>query len=392
MKIVLLGRGTVGCLVMLRLMYDYGTMHELIWAYDPDIEPASVGEGSTINVTDYCGTYGKMTFEDFAEINAMPKLGIFKQNWGQQHDHFLHPFLLGGHGMHFNAVEFQKFIFERIKNDPCITHKVGNFAPEDFDADFVISCTGKPKIGDEHELLNHVPVNSCFVSQCPWEVPQTQWTLCIARPHGWVFGIPLENRISIGYLYNSNISTQAQVEQDVQNIFDEWKLEPATQRNIDFQNYKRIQNYTQRQMYTGVASFFTEPLEATSIGASLNAYEIGMNIVNNHWSIDKGQDELDTLINEIECIIALHYMAGSKFKSDFWEYAQELGTKKIENEINNKTKFSYMIKDIFRSTNIHDNLRRIESLKDAAEMWPYFSYKQQIHRLGIISKINSMLL
>jgi hypothetical protein len=87
--------------------------------------------------------------------------------------------------------------------------------------------------------------------------------------HGWVFGIPLQKRISIGYLYNDKISSLEEVKEDVKNTFKEYNLNPSKITNhIKFQSFYRKENFKNRIIYNGNASFFIEPLEATSTSMS----------------------------------------------------------------------------------------------------------------------------
>jgi hypothetical protein len=89
--------------------------------------------------------------------------------------------------------------------------------------------------------------------------------------HGWIFGIPLQKRVSIGYLYNDELSSLEEVKKDVQNVFKEYQLKPSEITNhIKFESFYRKQNFNSKVIYNGNSSFFLEPLEATSTHMSAN--------------------------------------------------------------------------------------------------------------------------
>jgi len=204
----------------------------------------------------------------------------------------------------------------------------------DVDADFVFDCSGKPSSYEDYNMSSTIPVNSTYITQCYWDYSKFQHTLTLARPHGWVFGIPLQNRCSIGYMYNSETSSLEDVKADVQNVFDEYKLTPSDTTNaFSFKNYSRRQNFTERIAYGGNASFFLEPLEATSIALmeqiQRNTYGLWWNI----YDVNTANTRYYHQVNEIEIMMALHYYAGSIFKTPFWDMAQEKATKKIEQAI-----------------------------------------------------------
>lgn len=216
-----------------------------------------------------------------------------------------------------------------------------NVSAHDVDADFIVDCTGKPVTYDSHHQSDYIPVNSVHVTQCYWDNPTFNYTLTIARPYGWVFGIPLANRCSIGYMYNKDINTLEEVMADVQNIFEEYKLKPSEITNsFSFKNYKRRSNIDGNTAFNGNASFFLEPLEATSF-STVDAINT---IIDRHWfhgaSLELSNQRYNDWIDANEAIIMLHYYVGSDFNTPFWDYAEERGRKCIENA---SPSFHYML-------------------------------------------------
>lgn len=387
MKLTIVGRGSVGCINVLHFLRY--TDWEIDWVYDSSISTTSVGEGTNLIVPRILDEYLTWDFNDLAEIGGTIKKGIFKENWGQQNKSFFHSFPLGHTGIHMNAVTLQDKIYSIIKDHPrvnLIDKNVKN--PENLDSNFVMMCTGSPKGLTDYVKRKYIPVNSCYVTQCYWEKPEFDYTLTIARPYGWVFGIPLQNRCSIGYLFNSDINNVNEVKNDVQHIFERFNLTPSdTTRTLHFDNYSRLNNFSNKIVYNGNASFFLEPLEATSLGTSDTVMRAAFDVWHGNITPELAQANYNNVISDTESMIAMHYMAGSAFNSDFWDYAVDLGEKNFLKNAENNTDFYDIIKGV--CTNFNAEMNRNE-IREVATWWPH-SYKKNIEGLGIHEMVNSII-
>ena len=73
--------------------------------------------------------------------------------------------------------------------------------------------------------------------------------------------------------------------------FDDFNLIPSTDTNsFSFNNYYRKQNFTDRVVYNGNASFFLEPMEATSVGCMDHIQRISWEIWNNNMDVNLAND------------------------------------------------------------------------------------------------------
>ena len=123
-------------------------------------------------------------------------------------------------------------------------------------------------------------------------------------------------------------------------------LKPSeTTNSFTFGNYFRKKNFSERIVYNGNASFFLEPLEATSIGVinriNRMAYDIWVNGLSQNEIEEKNTNYIDYL-TEIERMIMLHYYAGSIYNTPFWDHAKDLGLKCMI-ETKNDSKFKEML-------------------------------------------------
>lgn len=351
-RIAIIGKGTAGVLSALH-MSTYADKCEFDWYYDDAIPTQAVGEGSTLVLPKNLRDTINFGHFDLDKIDGSFKLGIYKKNWGGSGE-FMHPFRPPDISYHFNALKLQEFLFDKIKDR--FKHYSSNVDAKDVDADFVMDCSGKPSDYDEFETAEYIPVNSVHVTQCNWDYTRFQYTLAIARPYGWVFGIPLATRCSIGYMYNNNLNTLDEVKEDVLHVLKEFNLVGSKENSFSFNNYYRKQNFSNdgRIAYNGNASFFLEPLEATSIQMIDYIQRMAFDIWNNTITVDYANSRYHNLIREIRNMIMLHYSVGSKFNSPFWDYAIQQGREcvmsletdtRFREILNNLNNFNYNIED-----------------------------------------------
>ena len=371
-KIAIVGNGTAGILAATHFS-KWADNCEIELYYDPKIKPQSVGEGSTLQLPINLYESINFKYENLEEIDGSFKCGIRKIGWNGSGD-FMHHFSPPAVSYHFNAVKLQKYLLEKIRHKIRIVE--GNVIPDQIDSDFIMDCSGTPKNFDDFYISEHIPVNSVYVTQCFWDGPKFQHTLTIARPYGWVFGIPLQNRCSIGYMYNNTINTLEEVKQDVLDIFRDFNLIPSTYtNNFSFRNYFRKKNYTERVVYNGNASFFLEPMEATSIYTMDFIQRTSFDLWFNNHSIEQKNVQYNKLLNDIENMIAMHYFCGSIYKNSFWDFANDRG-KNCMNKALKDSDFVSMLNDVKNNTN---------SGPREYGTWPVESFRENLYNLDFFN-------
>ena len=386
-KIAIIGQGTAGCLAVSQLNMKYPNT-EVIWYHSPYIKAQSVGEGSILGFPQLLRESLDMGYKELKEIDGTFKHGIRKINWGGSGD-FIHPFPLNGCGLHFNANKFQKYVTEYFNFTTNIVEQHIK-SHNDIDADYIIDCTGTPKNFKETYISPYISVNAAHVTQCYWDYPKFDYTLTIARPYGWVFGIPLKNRCSIGYIYNSDISTLDEVKEDVKHIFEEYGLIPSeTTNSLSFKNYYRKENFTNRVAYNGNASFFLEPIEATSIGMAMDINDKAFDIIYNNKLPTVQNYKYLSYIKEIEHMISLHYLAGSKFNTEFWDFSLKKAISCFKNQTPENFKYLFNLSQEYQKNN------RINAyLQDSNysfSQWSVESYNIHLKEFDLNSKIYNII-
>jgi len=385
-KIAIIGKGTAGC--MASSFFTNYHPAQIDWYYDPDTPAQSVGEGSTLPFPTALFNELNIGYASLeVELRGSIKKGIRKIGYGGIGD-YLHEFPLGRSGVHFSADALQNLVPKILQQRGINIIEERVKSHDDIDADYIIDCSGKPNDFKEFHQAEYVLVNATLTEQFPCQGPLFDFTLTVARPYGWVFAIPLRDRVSIGYLYNDTLNSLDEVKVDMEAFKKEYRFENTTSQNaFTFNNYYRKNNFTDRVAYNGNASFFLEPLEATSVGMIEQINKYTDVILKKDFPIEAANSLYLGEIRAIEHMIMLHYYAGSKYDTPFWDLAKERGLASTKQLVGNNTFKTILSQALTNFTKPHFN----ELLKEEYGQWPAFSYLQNLKGLGITQRVDDLV-
>jgi len=387
-KLAIVGKGTAGSMAISYFSHFLREKGEIELYYDPNSPEQAVGEGTDLTFPKFLSDNLSLNSEDLKNVlEGTYKRGIRKIDYQGSGD-FMHTFPIGSSGIHFNATKFQELIFNKFKSQ--IKFSPTNLKSNlDIDATHIIDCSGRPNDYTEYHQSKNIPVNSSHIVQCYWEFPKFDYTLTIARPYGWVFLIPLQNRCSVGYLYNNTINNLEEIKTDIQTIFQKYNLIPSNKINsFSFNNYYKKENFTDRVSYNGNASFFLEPLEATSITNILKNIRYTSLLITGKVTKEELNKVYLENLEETEQMIMMHYFAGSKYNTPFWQYAYEKSLPCM-NKMTSNLKFKKIIKEGLYNLN-NPNLQP-QIYEPEFSTWQSPSFIQNISNLGILKNIINLM-
>lgn len=354
-RIAVLGRGTAGSLAASSVssLLPEGE-YELHHIYDSRIPVIGVGEGSWPTLVPQLRQLTKLPYETIQQrLKGTRKYGIAFEGWGRRNRDFIHYFSPQqvAYAYHLSADLLGDLLHEST-NAHHIDRKVLNITRVDGGAevefeggereryDLVFDARGFPRQHDpgQHIDISFIPTNKAIIRRCPAIIEEepgkaaTQYTYTrsIARPHGWVFVIPLTAHTSYGYVYNSEISSQEEVEADFDELLETDGVPEFEQRAvIAFPNFVHRRIYDGAVARVGNAAAFMEPLEATAIGFA--QMQIAMVL---HMRLNRPVEHLERdapainrfLIKDVFCnglFVGWHYSCGSIHNSEFWRYARD---------------------------------------------------------------------
>ena len=102
-----------------------------------------------------------------------------------------------------------------------------------------------------------------------------------------------------------------------------------------------------------------------------------------------GQALYERNLKNVELMIALHYLAGSKFKTPFWEYAEENAKKCLSNNVD-----KYFL-EIYNLSKQYNSQNRTHMYKTHSHYehgtWSLESYTMNLKQLNLYKKIDQIL-
>jgi len=231
---------------------------------------------------------------------------------------------------------------------------------ENIEASIFIDCTGfrntisKNIVGDEWiDKSDMLFCNAAVTRRFKYNninKEMTPYTISQACDLGWIFKIPVADRIGSGLLYNSNLTSKKEAEKFLVNHWGEDRLED---KNTDFNHIKFKPVYNKNTWKTnvisiGVSNGFAEPLESSSIHLTTDVIEHLTGRIRKGYYTSSDIAILNNRISqkfeETYDFIALHYLNNER-DSIFWNH--------IKNNIKITDTLNYKIKS-YVDNGIHD--------------------------------------
>jgi len=345
MRIGVIGVGTAGLMSLCHLLAHSPDGAEVISLYDPNIKILGIGESSTFGFPKILFQGTGFNLAEWADyLDATPKFGVSYRGWRQQDfESVVQP---GDYALHFNNFKMKEFCFMRFEHmwsdkfsiiegtvDDLInngTHASVIINDKEEKFDLIVDCRGYPDDYSDYNLIENMPVNHCLVHMIP-EAGTWATTMHQATKNGWMFGIPLKTRQGWGYLYNDNITTREDAEQDIADIF-KTTVDKLDLREFAFKPYYAKTFFDGRILKNGNRALFFEPLEALS-GFF---YEMSLRTVVDYFTgamptIDGVNTHLTTLSQNLENFYHYIYHGGSTFDTPFWNTVVTASTDKLKN-------------------------------------------------------------
>ena len=201
------------------------------------------------------------------------------------------------------------------------------------EADMWIDCSGFSKVligpmgGGWKSYSEYLKVNAAipFIQKFKeGEVPKLE-TLSQAMPNGWMWKIPTQSRYGCGYVYSDNHTTyDAAVDELIKTLGKD--VEPL--RNIKFDCGRVESPWVKNVVAIGLSQGFVEPLEATSIHATIVQLDFlatnSLNFVCNksdivfESNIKRYNEFVNRFFDDIKDLIQIHYMT-QREDTEFWK-------------------------------------------------------------------------
>lgn len=207
-----------------------------------------------------------------------------------------------------------------LDDDGSIKQLVGN---NTYTYDFYIDSTGfkrilMNKLGARWQSYSkYLKMKSAITFQTPEEENYNFWTLAQAMDYGWMFKIPVQGRNGNGYIFDSNYINAEDAKLEVEKLLGH-RIEIGKQFNFDPGALEEV--WIKNCCAIGLSASFVEPLEASSIGTSIQQSFLLMHKLTNYddTSIEDYNKSVNSIMENIRDFIVLHYITG-KSNTEFWK-------------------------------------------------------------------------
>lgn len=379
-KITVVGGGTAGCISSMILKKRFPQISiEIIESTNIGI--VGVGEGSTEHWAKFCNFVGIDHYEVIRECGATFKIGICYDNWDEEpfmHS-IIEPAYVEASGyfytyahiianelskkkfqpnhvwenkcllnkfnhqndvpvsqFHFDTFKLNKFLHKKcvemginiIEDDivDAVLDSDGNIEyvhskTKNYYSDFFIDCSGFKRLLLNKKLnvkwksySEYLPLNSAIAFPTEEMEEYNMWTKATAYNAGWGWTIPVQGRTGNGYVFCDKFITKEQAHEEMEKHFEK-KIDVAREFKFD---PGRLEKFWEKNCVAiGLSSNFVEPLEATSIGSSIQQTFCLMNFLSS-YDFEHYNNLMEKMFDNIVDYILAHYLV-RKDTTDFWK-------------------------------------------------------------------------
>jgi tryptophan halogenase len=377
-KICVVGAGTAGLISAIILKKRLNVEIDVI--YSKNIGIIGVGEGSTEHWREFMEFADIDHYEMVKETDATYKSGIMFNGWSDKsflHSvgfpfdikagqyHHIYSYMIGNgikpispavfwsneidrsflndskgfpaNQFHFNTNKLNDYLTKKAKQigigfieDDIEDVQIGNCGDismlqgknRKYKYDFYIDCTGFKrllidKLGAKwNSYKKYLKMKQAIVFQTSDEENYNFWTEARAMDYGWMFRIPVWGRYGNGYIFDSDYITADQAHTELNKVFGR---ELDIGKHITFDPGALDNVWIKNCCAIGLSANFVEPLEASSIGTSIQQSFLLMHKIQmyNDDIIKKYNESVSSIMNNIRDFICLHYLT-KKSNTDFW--------------------------------------------------------------------------
>lgn len=318
---------TFKCGIMFRGWHDQDYMH-------------SIGPENDVKNGQYPTIYGKYIAEGAANRFFNPNL-----TWDNKlYANFLKPESSSPYNQyHFDTQKLNDFLTMiaihkgiKVVDDEIVDINLNEQGEIDeiigelgsYRSDFYIDSTGFKKL-----LISKLGAKWCSYSKylkmkaaITFPIGDTEeyniWTTAQAMDYGWMFKIPVWGRSGNGYIFDSDYITPEQAKAEVEKFLGH---EIEVGKHLTFDPGALDKVWIKNCCAIGLSASFVEPLEATSIGTSIQqSFKLMHRIPNyDEETIEEYNKDINDILTNIRDFVILHYVT-NKSNTQFWKDVAEI--------------------------------------------------------------------
>lgn len=275
----------------------------------------------------------------------------FKSNFTAFNDHIYSNLvdLDYKHGYHVDCGKLVKFLKNKIikrENFNLILSEIENIRHKNdgidelilkngdsVSADLFLDCTGFSRLLNESlsctvDLADELFCNTAIATHIPYvnqEKEMSPYVISEACDIGWIWSIPVRDRIGSGIVFNRNVTS---IDDAADYLCNYWQSR-VTKDNLTIINwdpYYDKKMWKENVVNIGLSAGFIEPLESTGLALIMEGiYQLSQRITDlTYNSVDKDIFNLSmtSFFQESVDFVKMHYYQNSR-TTDFWQYVNK---------------------------------------------------------------------
>jgi tryptophan halogenase len=231
-----------------------------------------------------------------------------------------------------NAVVIDTTVDEVVIENGFVTGLVTDLGT--LTADLFIDCTGSARVLSSKlnskwiSYEKYLPVNKAIPFRLECDTADRESTVtCRAMNNGWMWAAHTRHRIGRGYVYSDRFASTEDILKELEEHFQQ-KVIPI--KTIDFDTGVCESSFNANVLTLGLGAGFLEPMQATSIHASLVQISDWANLCLS-GSVEATVDpivaavynsRINNLYKDMMEFVAIHY-ATDRQGTKFWKFVKE---------------------------------------------------------------------
>ncbi len=222
------------------------------------------------------------------------------------------------------------------------------------EADLFVDCSGFKSLllgrmlNEEFlDYLDILPNDRAIAARVPYTDKNKEmqpYTSATALEAGWVWNIPLWNRLGTGYVYSGRHKSEDAAEQEFRQHLGEERVKDLDFHHIKMRIGKYKNTWKNNVVAIGLSAGFVEPLESTGIelaqtGADFLTLYLKTRPNDSYLSRSLYNKKMQIIYDEIVDYIELHYVLTNRDDTEYWQDLKYSDRRISDSVINNLLKY-----------------------------------------------------
>ena len=418
--IIVVGTGTAAYLTVAYL-HKYLPNH-ITW-YRPGSEPIGVGEATTPGVLDFLKKIDIDERSVIRDLDGTIKLGICFEDFVRPGQTFTHPFgfdseqcainrdlmlsdsiltdFSNTQAVHFDIVKIIEVLDKRFETFDRLTVLEEFFNYKDQTDSIIVDTSGftravvkdlpdfefvdfTDKIQNNQALVYRGKYTDLYKQKKPY-------TTMKATDSGYIWHIPLKDRISIGYVHSTNYPVEQEFVEYLTQYFghavdadDISTVKMTSGRNIK----SAFEHNSNLIVAIGLSNSFIEPMESTGLYFTMNGIESLAEVIQGTRTIQQHNDKANFNYDSTVKFIIKHYVHTER-TSDYWKFFANTPTEWYQMQTNgcwHQTNWKLVEDGLLDKQNEYKvtDIKNIIKLKLKKELFAYFNVDPEKYTINSV--------